>query len=206
MNTLILIRHGETQSNREGIFRGRLDIPLSEAGIEQANELHRHIQHLPVDAVFSSPLKRALKTADIAFPNHNIECSDHLNNLDLGDWSGQDKGKIAAQFPDLWHTWIKTPEKMKFPNGESLDDVYKRAESFLHHIRDLNLKCCAAVSHRSVTKVIIAAAIGLSENYFWKFHLDNCSVTRLMFDQERDFTIFSMNETHFMSQTIQEWY
>lgn len=206
MNTLILIRHGETQSNRKGIFRGRLDIPLSEAGIEQARQLRQHIQHLEVDAVFSSPLKRALETATIAFPDRHIESSEYLNNLDLGDWSGQDKRKIAEQFPDLWNTWIKTPERMMFPNGECLDTVYKRAEAFLRHIRGLNLHCCAAVSHRSVTKVILAAAIGLSENYFWKFHLDNCSVTRLLFDRERDFTIFSMNETHFMTQTVQEWY
>lgn len=206
MNTLLLIRHGETKSNREGIFRGRLDIPLSEAGIEQAKELHQHIRHLNIDAVYSSPLQRALDTAAIAFPHHKIEQDGDLNNLDLGDWSGRNKETVAAECPELWNTWKKTPEQMIFPNGEGLGAVYKRAESFLRRMRDLDLKLCAAVSHRSVTKVLIAAAIGLSENYFWRFHLDNCSITRLIFDRERDFTLLSLNETHFMSQTVREWY
>lgn len=206
MNTLYLIRHGETESNRQGIFRGRLDIPLSEEGIRQAHELGRLFSTMEMDKVFSSPLKRALDTATIAFPQRKINTDDRLNNLDLGDWSGQDKKKIAAAFPQLWNTWITTPEKMAFPNGENLDSVYNRALEFLRYIRQLNVKNCAAISHRSVSKVIVAAAIGLTDNYFWKFHLDNCSVTRLIFDNQRDFTLFTLNETHFMSGTTTEWY
>ena len=161
MNTLYLIRHGETLSNRQGIFRGRLDIPLSEEGILQAHELKKHVSAIDVDAVFSSPLQRAMDTAAIAFPRRDIVKDEDLNNLDLGDWSGGDKKRIAEEFPELWNTWISTPEKMKFPNGEDLDAVYRRAGQFLQRIRQSGLKTTAAISHRSVSKVIIAAAIGL---------------------------------------------
>ncbi len=147
-----------------------------------------------------------MNTAAIAFPRRDIVKDEDLNNLDLGDWSGGDKKRIAEEFPELWNTWISTPEKMKFPNGEDLDAVYRRAGQFLQRIRQSGLKTTAAISHRSVSKVIIAAAIGLAEHYFWKFHLDNCSVTQLIFDQERDFTLFKLNDTHFMTQTTHEWY
>ncbi len=206
MNTLYLIRHGETASNRKGIFRGRLDIPLSPAGIRQAQELRRYFEGIAIDAVFSSPLKRALDTATIAFPSRNIQQDELLNNLDLGDWSGLDKDRVAEESPELWQTWITTPEKMTFPNGEGLDAVYRRADQFLKNIRRLDTNAVAAISHRSVTKVILAAAVGLCDDYFWKFHLDNCSVTQLIFDRTRNFTIYKLNETHFLSQTAHEWY
>jgi broad specificity phosphatase PhoE len=91
MKRIYLIRHGETESNRKGVFRGRLDIPLSQNGREQAVDLRRYFENIPVDVVYTSPLQRAVETAETVFPGHIPVKEKWLNNLDLGKWSGMEK-------------------------------------------------------------------------------------------------------------------
>lgn len=206
MKTIYIIRHGETESNKNGIFRGRLDIPLSKAGEKQAKDLRKYFKDKCVDIVFTSPLSRAVKTAEIAFPKNEIIRTENLNNLDLGMWKGMEKDKLKKRSPKLWKKWIESPEKIIFPKGESIADVYIRVEKFLSIIKEIKEKSIAVVSHRSVNKIILAACIGLKENYFWKFHLDNCSVSIILFEKKRGFTIFKLNHTDHLTHTVMEWY
>lgn len=207
MKRIYLIRHGETESNRQGIFRGRLDIPLSQTGLDQARDLKKYFENISIDIVYSSPLQRALKTAEVAFPKNNPQGEELLNNIDLGSWSGQEKKLVKLHSPQEWDKWINTPEQMEFPGGgETLADVFKRAETFLQKIAKTPAQDIAVVSHRSVTKVILAAAVGLRDNYFWKFHLDNASVSILYHTPERGFTIARINDTHHLKETVMEWY
>jgi probable phosphoglycerate mutase len=206
MKRIYLIRHGETESNRKGIFRGRLDIPLSQVGKEQAKDLQCYFERIPIDAVYTSPLQRAVETAETVFPQHTLIKEELLNNLDLGDWSGREKKVIEAQFPQQWEAWIKSPESITFPGGERLDDVLKRSKMFFKKVIADEAETIAVISHRSVVKVLIAAALGLEKNYYWKFHLDNASVSQLYYDHERGFTLVKLNETHHLKQTVMEWY
>ena len=73
MKTIYLIRHGETLANREGVFRGRGEVPLSPPGLKQAAELRAYFAYLKVERVFCSPLKRAVETAAICFPGRAVE-------------------------------------------------------------------------------------------------------------------------------------
>ena len=91
MKRIYLIRHGETESNRKGVFRGRLDIPLSQNGREQAVDLSRDFENIAVNLVYTSPLQRAVETAETVFPGHIPVKEKWLNNLDLGKWSGMEK-------------------------------------------------------------------------------------------------------------------
>lgn len=206
MKTIYIVRHGETESNRKGIFRGRLDIPLSKTGEKQAKDLRKYFKDKPVDIVFTSPLSRAVKTAEIAFPENEIIKEESINNLDMGLWKGIEKDEFKKRSPKLWKTWIENPEKITFPKGESIADVYIRAGNFLNTIKDTKEKSIVVVSHRSVNKIMLAACIGLKENYFWKFHLDNCSVSIILFEKKRGFTIFKLNQTDHLTHTVMEWY
>lgn len=206
MKKIYFVRHGETESNRKGIFRGRLDVPLSQRGKDQAKDLRRYFEKIPVDTVYSSPLGRALETAGITFPGQEINREGLLDNLDLGEWSGKDKALVKKNFPGKWETWIKHPESITFPGGESLGDVWKRSKAFLDKIASGSAETVAAVSHRSVVKVILAAAIGLEKYFYWKFHLDNASVSLVYFEEERGFTLVKVNDTHHLSDTVMEWY
>ena len=204
MKTIFLIRHGETQANRLGIFRGRTDIPLSETGLKQADELRRYFQSRPVEQVFSSPLRRARETAAACFPGHCIILDELINNLDLGAWSGRPKREIQLEQPRQWQRWISRPERMVFPGGESLSDVYARCQRFLQKLTTPPL-AVAVVSHRAVLKTMLAAALGLKDHYFWKFHLDNASVTELRHQAGRGFTLYRSNIIEHLSELVVEW-
>jgi broad specificity phosphatase PhoE len=205
MKTIYLIRHGETQANREGIFRGRGEVPLSPAGLKQAGELRAHFSSLKVERVFSSPLKRAAETATICFPLQAIELQELVNNLDLGRWAGRKKKEIAQEEPELWRRWLEEPEKMSFPGGESLAAVKARTRHFNLLLAAAHEEQIAVVSHRSVLKALLAEALGLGEKWFWKFHLDNASVTVLLHDVTRGFVLAKLNRTEHLSDYIFEW-
>ena len=205
MKTIYLIRHGETQANREGIFRGRGEVPLSPAGLKQAGELGAYFADLKIQRVFSSPLRRAAQTAAICFPGLTLELQDLVNNLDLGAWAGRKKKEIACEEPDLWRRWLEEPERMSFPGGESLAAVKARARHFNLLVAGLAEERIAVVSHRSVLKALLAEALGLRGKWFWKFHLDNASVTILLHDPGRGFVLAGLNETGHLSATVFEW-
>jgi len=203
---LYLIRHGETRSNREGIFRGRLEIPLAETGRQQARELGKSLAQSGISAIISSPLARTVETARIAFPNLEVKTDETLNNLDLGEWSGRRKVDIQHEFPGEWERWTQDPHNIRFPGGESLAHVHERASCFLKWFRDKGDNTLAAVTHRSVIKCLLGVVLGLETNYFWKLHLDNGSVTRLAWEAGRGFTIIAMNDTRHLSFLVTEWY
>ena len=205
MKKIYLIRHGETESNRKGIFRGRLDIPLSQNGREQAVDLKRYFENIPVDVVYTSPLQRAVETAETVFPGHTPVKEKWLNNLDLGEWSGMEKSLVKERFPQMWEDWVKRPESIRFPGGERLLDVLKRASLFFEKVAFGEAETAAAVSHRSVLKVLIAFCMGMEKNYYWRFHLDNASVSLLILDRKR-FTLVKLNDTHHLKHTVMEWY
>lgn len=205
MKTIYLIRHGETQANREGIFRGRGEVPLSPAGLKQAGELRAYFSSLKVERVFSSPLKRAVETAAICFPGQAIELQELLNNLDLGRWAGRKKKEIAQEEPELWRRWLEESEKMSFPGGESLAAVKARTRHFNSLLAAASEECSAVVSHRSVLKALLAEALDLKDKWFWKFHLDNASVTVLLHEPVRGFVLAKLNRTEHLSCYMFEW-
>ncbi len=203
---IYLIRHGETESNKKGIFRGRLDIPLSQTGKEQASSVFNYFKGKNIELVLSSPLSRALETAKIIFPDKEIKIEERLNNLDLGNWSGVEKEKIKREKPNKWKIWVETPEKIKFPGGESIKDVYKRVSSLLNSLKTVKADKIALISHRSVLKTLLAASIGMKDNFFWKFHLDNASISILIFNSSREYTIYKLNDTSHLESFVSEWY
>jgi len=205
MKTAYLIRHGETLANREGIFRGRGEVPLSPVGLKQAEELRAYFARRPVRRVLCSPLRRAVETASICFPGHVPEPQELVNNLDLGRWAGRRKKEIAREEPELWRCWLEEPERMSFPGGESMADVQARVRRFNGLLAGLAEESIAVVSHRSVLKALLADALGLGERWFWKFHLDNASVTVLLHDPVRGFVLSKLNETSHLSDYVFEW-
>ncbi len=205
MKTIYLIRHGETQANRDGVFRGRGEVPLSPIGVKQAQELRERFAGLGVQRVISSPLQRAAQTAAICFPGREPELQDLVNNLDLGSWAGRRKKEIAAEEPERWRRWLEEPERMAFPGGESLVAVKARTRAFNGLLADAAEESFAVVSHRSVLKALLAEALGLGGKWFWKFHLDNASLTVLLHDPRRGFVLAKLNDTSHLSDYMFEW-
>lgn len=199
MTVVYLIRHGESELNRGGMFRGTLDVPLNEHGRLQAEGVARALAKVKLDAVFSSPLARALDTAHTVALAHKLDVrvDRAFTNINLGEWQGRPKTEIAAKYPREWDTWVRCPERLVVPGGESVPEVRARAWDRLCALvggecRDQRI---AIVTHRTVIKVLLAAAVGLERDYFWKFYVDPASYSVIRHSDETGFYVYQVNVT-----------
>ena len=187
MSQIILVRHGETDWNANQIFRGRTDIELNETGIKQAQLLAEYLNGLKIEAIYSSPLKRALKTAEIIASRHQIEVKINpaLIDFDYGEWQTLSRQEVEASYPKIYKEWITAPHTVNIPGGENLGAVTERATGVINGIIARHKGNVVLVSHRVVNKVLICALLGLDNSHFWNIKLDTCGVTTFTYENER---------------------
>ncbi|MEW6096836.1 MAG: histidine phosphatase family protein [bacterium] len=197
MTKIILVRHGQTAWNKEEIFRGRIDIDLDETGISQAKLLAKRLGELQINAVYSSPLKRALNTA-IPIANYHglkVNIDDHFIDINYGNWEGKSNEEVKETFKDLYQKWIKDPHLLRIPDGETLDEVRIRAVTGLNQILAKHgEETIAIVSHRVVNKVLICALLGLDNSSFWKIKQDTACFSIFNYENN-NFTLTLHNES-----------
>jgi broad specificity phosphatase PhoE len=183
----------------EEIFRGRADVELNGTGIKQAQLLAKYLEDVPIEEVYSSPLKRALKTSEIIAGPHNIGVtpSQELIDFDYGEWQGLSHYIVKDKYKTLYEEWLKKPHLVKLPKGESLDDVRKRAISLVERVTARHEGTVALVSHRVIHKVIICALLGLDNSHFWNIRLDTCGITTFVY-REKSFKLEKHNDTSFL--------
>jgi broad specificity phosphatase PhoE len=200
MSEIILVRHGETEWNAEETFRGRADVALNENGLKQAELLGAYLKDEKIDAVYSGPLQRAVKTAKAIAAPHKlpVNIAESLNDINCGEWEGKPLTFVEAIYQDVYADWLDTPEQTRLPGGESLDEVNSRVVPFiwdtvLHHGKEKMV----FVSHRAVHKVLICALLKLDNASFWNFKLDTAGLTRFTFDGKRAI-LTSFNDTSYL--------
>lgn len=182
MTTLFLIRHGENDFIKQNRLPGRLPgIHLNERGREQATGLAQSLEKLPVKAVYSSPLERAVETAEpIASALHlKVKVRSGLKEADVGEWEGQPFKKLYKK--PAWELVERTPSLMRFPGGESFLELETRVVNELEtiraaaHPRDL----VVVVFHADPIKVAVAHYLGLPLDSFQKITVAPGSATIL---------------------------
>ncbi len=188
---IILVRHGETEENVKEIFRGRLDVELKQTGVRQAELLSDRLSNLKIEAIFSSPLKRALKTAEILAKPHRItpQISEDLIDFNFGKWEGLSHPEVKEKYPDLYENWLRTPHLVKMPGGERLSDVRSRVRAVVQ--KAIEYERSVLVSHRVVLKILICELLNMSNSRFWKIKLDVGGITCFEFDPERGFFVLA---------------
>ena len=199
MTEIILVRHGETEWNVAEIFRGRIDIDLNEMGIKQAGLLAEYLSNVKIDAIYSSPLKRALKTAEIVAGYHklDVDITSGLIDFNYGKWQGLSHQEVKDKYKELYAEWINHPDQVKMPAGESLDDVRKRTKDVVAQVIASYEGTVVLVSHRVVNKVLISALLGLDNSHFWNIRQDTCGITIFTYENER-FTLTKHNDTSYL--------
>lgn len=205
---IILVRHGECQGNLENRFRGRKDYPLNERGRKQAIELAAELESINPDAIYSSPLKRAMETAEPLARKLSMDVigEEGINNIYLGKWEGRLKSEIAREFPEQWKTWINTPERLLLEDSEPFPSVQKRSLDSLARITEEHRgQTVVVVSHRTTLKPLVAGALSIPEPYFWKIHFDTASYSILLHEKQRGFCLYRLNETKHLSELNVEW-
>jgi alpha-ribazole phosphatase len=160
MSRLVLIRHAEPDESARGRSYGRLDIPLSAAGRAQAAEIAETLGKARLDAIFASPLRRAIDTAAPLAEARVLMVSTHdgLRELDFGALEGLTFDEIAREHPELYERWMTDPTETRFPDGESFAELRERALGAAAEIRSQHERA-AIVAHGGVTRAILADAL-----------------------------------------------
>lgn len=199
MTKIILARHGETEWNVEEVFRGRIDVELNETGVRQAELLAEYLQGLKIDAIYSSPLKRALKTAEMiaSYRKLDVDIAPGLVDFNYGEWQGLPHQEVKDKYQELYTEWVRNPHQVRMPAGESLGDVRNRAFGVVSNVISEHTGTVVLVSHRVVNKVLICALLGLDNSHFWKIRQDTCGITTFIYENER-FTLNEHNNTSFL--------
>lgn len=205
MTELILARHGQTAWNVVEVFRGRADVDLDETGLKQAELLAVYLRERNIEGVYSSPLIRAQKTAAAIAAKHKLKVivAKELNDLKFGDWEGKPLTEVREKYPALFTEWVQTPHLVKIPNGETLDDVTKRATAFVNDVVTRHQGTIVMVSHRVVHKVLILALLGLDNSHFWNVKMDTAAITTFIFENN-DWVLTEHNNTSYLQPLKQQ--
>lgn len=179
MAKLVLARHGETLWNVDKVFRGRADVDLDEVGIKQAELMGKYLTSWELEAIYCSPLRRALDTANIVarYQKVAVWIAEGLIDFDYGQWQSLPEQVVKRLYPDLLNEWHSDPHKVRMPGGESLEDVRRRAVEVVNDILSRHQGSVLFVSHRVVIKVFICYLLGLDNSHFWNINQDVGGIT-----------------------------
>lgn len=187
MTRLYLIRHGRSTANSAGILAGHQPgVDLDERGIEQATALAAKFAVPELKAIISSPVARCQQTASYLSErlDMKITTDERFTEMDFGLWQGRALADLVTE--PLWPTVQNHPSQMRFPDGESFEEVGIRAAAAIAHWNDLLQGGSYAVfTHADVIKVIVAQSIGLPLDYFQRIAVDPCSITIFDYSEDR---------------------
>jgi len=180
---VFLIRHGQTQWNRERRFLGRTDIPLDETGTVQATKLAARLRDYPITHVYTSPLSRAFQTATIVGAPHELHprTIHGITELHQGLLEGREGRHLAADFPEFFAAWRQDPTDARIPGGETLSECHARSvRSFsaaLEHHTPADT--VVVVSHKVAISGIICDVLGLPPRYNMMVEQANTAINLL---------------------------
>lgn len=204
---LILVRHGETSWNEERRVQGAdSDIELNDTGLGQAKKLAAFLENEPIAAILSSPLQRAIATAEVIASHHQlpVEVDQGLKELKVGELEGMPVSNLRTTFSQFLMQWWQDGGTTKLPNGESLVELQQRAWKAVERLLERHKTdpehnegtTVVVVSHYFVTLAIILKALDLPLDYFTRFRLDPGGVSILEF---RDYGVrlVTFNDTSY---------
>jgi phosphoserine phosphatase len=197
MTRIYLLRHGQTQWNKELRFRGRADIPLDENGCRQASAVADAFMDKGIKAIYTSPLRRSVETArPLAEVLHlNVVTLQGLIDVNYGEWEGLAYDEVRNRYAELYHEWEEHPDVVRFPNGESLDEVKRRSFSaFMEAVEKNSGEAILIIPHRVINKVLLCAILGIGNDHFWSIRQDTACINVIEYYDNR-FVLVSMNDT-----------
>jgi len=169
---LYLVRHGETECNKKGVYMGSTDVPLNETGIRQGEILREKLKDVRFDKIITSPYSRAYKTAEIISQENQIEIDNKLTEIDFGVFEGLSYKEISKKYPKEVSFWSKDWINVAPPQGEKFIDFYNRVVEATNTIVSYN-KDILIVSHEGPLKVLISSMLKLPIEGFWNFRFNH---------------------------------
>jgi len=185
---LLLVRHGETDWNRQGRFQGQIDVPLNTTGLSQAEAARRFLAAVPIQRAYTSSMARPRQTAEAILAEHPgvpLASAGGLREIGHGLWEGRLEREIAEGWPELLDAWKREPHTVQMPQGETLQEVWDRSldtwsriAGGLHHD-----ETALVVAHDAVNKTILCGLLGLGPADIWTVKQGNGGVTVIDYPQ-----------------------
>lgn len=199
MLTIYLLRHGETEWNADGNrYCGRTDLPLTEEGIKQAETVQKKLAKSHFDGIYSSPLIRAKRTAEIVSGSNEVVTDERIIEADFGQWEGKPKEEFIKENPSLWQAWQEDPTNVKAGGtGDTAGEIVKRADDFFKSLIDSHLKYdhkVMVVAHNGLNRLYLSYKLGMPLKNYRKLFLNNASVTILSIDEQGEMRLDGLNK------------
>jgi phosphoserine phosphatase len=209
MNVL-LVRHGETNWNREGRYQGRTDTALSTEGERQVLALGARLGSVPITLAVASPLRRAKRTAEAILAGRTtaLELDERLLEISHGEWEGKLASEIEGSHADMFQTWRSRPDHdvPAGPHAETLGDVQARAWPVLAHL-------CARLgpddtgliaAHDAVNRVLLCKVLGLPLSRVWMFRQAPATLNVLAGPSLDELQVVRLNDSEHSAPLLQE--
>ncbi len=169
---IYIIRHGQTELNNRQVLQGRSDYPLNEKGIQQAEETAKLLEGISFSAVYSSPLIRAVRTAEIIAPDVPVTIDDRLIEMEYGKYEGMDLTNPAPEVIIFFSDFVHNPAP---PGMESLAGVTARAGEFMEEKCRTDADILVS-THAIAMKGILEYLTPMSNGSYWSKYIGNCEV------------------------------
>jgi probable phosphoglycerate mutase len=184
MTKILLTRHGHVEGIRPERFRGRQPLSLTAQGRAEADALARRIAGAWKPAhIYTSPMERSVKTAEAIARACRLpggEARDDLNDIDYGAWQFKTFAEAKADDPALFAAWFATPHLVRFPNGESLQDLAARTANALRYVLARHARdTIVIVGHDSVNRALLLQFLDLPLSAYWRFEQSPCCLNEI---------------------------
>ncbi|TET17798.1 MAG: histidine phosphatase family protein [Dehalococcoidia bacterium] len=182
MSRLLLVRHGETELKSSKRLWGHTDVKLSALGLKQAERLRDRLATQKIDAIYSSDLQRALATAKIIASRYQVEvtaCAE-LREINFGKIEGLNFEEIIQLYPEVVKSLMQRGPNLKFPGGESLDELSNRVSKFVDRLKKHTTEeTILIVVHSGVLRTLICQLLGIELWHIYQFVPDLASLSIL---------------------------
>ncbi|MBI5840653.1 MAG: alpha-ribazole phosphatase [Chloroflexi bacterium] len=181
---LLLVRHGQTDWNLNQRFQGQTDVPLNKTGEEQAQKIAQRLSGKTIDAIYSSDLSRAIKTAETIASHHDLKITPdpRFRELAFGEWEGLTYQELKSAAPELLEKWQTDPLNSAAPEGEMLSQLAERVKSALGDLQTRHAdQTILLAAHGGPIQTVLCLALGLDLSHYWQFSISSASLTEIAF-------------------------
>jgi len=198
VTTIVLTRHGHVQGINPPRFRGQHALALTEQGIEEAKMTAERIAATwRPTAVLTSPLDRCVATGEAIAAACGVRSrtTDGLLDLDYGDWQWKTHEEVEQQWPREFALWRSHPHLVRFPGGESLQDIVLRSANVLRTVvEDFPGETVVLVGHDSVNRALLLQLLDQPLSAYWRLAQDPCCINVIEYENDA-VRVVSVNET-----------
>ncbi len=200
---LYLIRHGETESNKQRRYQGWTESPLSGEGLRQAEKAGFFLAGQNLSGLYCSDLNRAFHTARVIGSSSGLQpvVTPLLREINFGHWEGLTFDQIEARWGKEISLWLDDPFSRSAPGGETLAEVCSRMLNFLEELSGDGHegKRIAAISHGGSIRALLFSVLDLNTTSFWDIKIDNASISLLRKEGGRFRVVYHNRTDHLLA-------